>query len=49
MASIEELRDARMKKIELLKNAGMDPYPVSLSCDYSISLIKSKFKELEKS
>lgn len=26
MASIEELRDARIKKIELLKEAGMDPY-----------------------
>lgn len=26
MASIEELRDTRIKKIELLKEAGMDPY-----------------------
>lgn len=29
MASIEELRDARIKKIELLREAGMDPYTAS--------------------
>jgi len=48
MASIEELRIARIKKIELLKEAGMDPYPVSVHCDYTISEIKNKFEQLEK-
>lgn len=48
MASIEELRDTRIKKIELLKEAGMEPYPVSVSCDYSISDIKNRFEELSK-
>ncbi len=48
MASIEELRDTRIKKIELLKDAGMDPYPRAISCDYSISEIKNKFEELSK-
>jgi len=48
MASIEELRDTRIKKIELLKNAGMDSYPTSVVCDYSISEIKNKFDELVK-
>lgn len=46
MASIEELRDIRIKKIELLKEAGMNPYPASVLCDYTISEIKSKFDKL---
>src|SRR5665648_626162 len=46
MASIEELRDIRIKKIELLKEAGMEPYPSSVPRDYSISEIKNKFDEL---
>ena len=46
MASIEELRDTRIKKIELLKQYGMDPYPSSIPHDYSISEIKSKFDDL---
>ena len=48
MASIEELRDTRIKKIELLIEAGMNPYPASISCDYTISQIKNKFDELVK-
>jgi lysyl-tRNA synthetase class 2 len=46
MASIEELRDTRIKKIELLKEYGMDPYPSSIPHDYSISEIKNKFDDL---
>jgi len=46
MASIEELRDTRIKKIELLKEAGMEPYPSSVPRDYTISEIKNKFDEL---
>jgi len=46
MASIEELRDTRIKKIELLKEAGMNPYPVSVPRDYTISEIKNRFEEL---
>jgi len=49
MASIEELRDTRIKKIELLKEAGMNPYPASVSCDYNLSEIKNKFDKLEES
>lgn len=48
MASIEELRDARIKKIELLKEAGMNPYPPSVLRDYTIPEIKNKFDELIK-
>lgn len=49
MASIEELREARIKKLGLLKEAGMDPYTSSVSRDYSIKELKNKFNELEES
>ena len=49
MASIEELRDERIKKIELLKKSGMEPFPVSVSRDYSIPEVKKDFDKLAKS
>ncbi|NCU28186.1 MAG: lysine--tRNA ligase [Candidatus Moranbacteria bacterium] len=48
MASIEELRDTRIKKIKLLEEAGMNAFPVSLPVDYSLNYIKDHFEELEK-
>ena len=48
MASIEELRDTRIKKIKLLEEAGMSAFPVSLPIDYSLNYIKDHFEELEK-
>jgi lysyl-tRNA synthetase, class II len=47
MASIEELRDTRIKKIELLKEGGMNPYPSSIFCEYSLNEIKINFDKLE--
>lgn len=46
MASIEELRDARIKKIELLKEAGLSAYPSDIARDYTINEVKEKFEEL---
>lgn len=46
MASIEELRSARITKIEKLRKAGMDPYPSSVPRDYSISDLKKSFDTL---
>jgi lysyl-tRNA synthetase, class II len=46
MASLEELRAARLKKIETLQEAGMDPYPSSVSRDHSISYVKEYFASL---
>ena len=43
MASITELRDVRLQKINKLKEAGMEPYPVSVPRDYSIKFIKESF------
>jgi lysyl-tRNA synthetase, class II len=46
MASIEELRAVRLEKIELLKKAGINPYPSSVPRDYSIEEVKKTFLEL---
>jgi lysyl-tRNA synthetase class 2 len=46
MASIEELRSARIAKIEKLKASGMNPYPASLPRDYSIAEVKNSFESL---
>lgn len=49
MASLEELRTTRLAKIALLKDAGMDPYPVSVPRDCSLAEARSGFAEREKS
>ena len=46
MASIEELRDARIKKIELLVGAGMDPYTASSFRTHSIKEVIEGFELL---
>jgi lysyl-tRNA synthetase class 2 len=43
MASTEELRDARLAKIEILKNAGMDPFTAESFRTHSISEAISNF------
>ncbi len=49
MSTLRELRNVRLKKIELLKEAGMEAYPVSVPFDYSVSEVKNKFSELKDS
>ena len=46
MASIEELRDARLLKINKLKEAGMDPYAPSVPRTHSIKEVKDSFDKL---
>jgi len=46
MASIEELRDARIKKIELLKEAGMNPYPLTVPKTHKIKEVKESFDKI---
>lgn len=46
MASIEELRDARIKKIELLKDAGMNPYPLTVPKTHRIKEVKESFDKI---
>jgi lysyl-tRNA synthetase class 2 len=44
MASIEELRDARIKKIELLQGAGMDPYTAECFRTHTIEEVINGFE-----
>ena len=48
MASLEDIRESRLKKLELLKSAGVNPYPIESQRDYSLATIKSEFETLEK-
>ncbi|NVN97174.1 lysine--tRNA ligase [Candidatus Nomurabacteria bacterium] len=47
MASIEELRDARLLKINKLKEGGMNPYASSVPRTHSIKEVKTNFEKLE--
>jgi lysyl-tRNA synthetase class 2 len=49
MASLEELRATRLGKLELLKKAGMEPYPAKVPRDFSLAEGKAKFAEIEQS
>ena len=49
MASLEEIRAERLKKVEILKTKGIDPYPAKVSRDFTIGEVKSKFSDLENS
>lgn len=46
MSFLDEVRAERMKKLELLKESGMNPYPVSTERDYSVSEILKNFEAL---
>src|SRR3989344_8117509 len=48
MASLEELRKVRLQKLELLKKAGINPYPSSVPRDMSIADAVRDFSELSK-
>ncbi|HVT74995.1 MAG TPA: lysine--tRNA ligase [Candidatus Paceibacterota bacterium] len=45
MASIDEIREARLGKIELLRKAGMDPYPSKVPRDMCLKDAKASFAE----
>ncbi len=42
-----DIRRERIKKLDILKAAGMEPYPVSVSKDYSIDEVLARFAALE--
>ncbi len=48
MASLEEIRQARLKKLELLKKAGVNAFPIASDREFSLVEIKSDFDKLEK-
>lgn len=45
MASLEEIRSARLQKLELLKEKGIDPYPAKVPRDFPINFLKKNFEE----
>ncbi len=49
MASIEELRQAHIEKMNRLIEAGMDPYPARVPHDYPLNVVKDEFTALEAS
>ena len=48
MSSIDEIRDARIKKLELLKKKGMNPYPAESQRELSLKDAIDNFDSLEK-
>lgn len=47
MSSLEEVRNERIKKLNLLKEKGVDPYPVSTKRDATIAEAVEKFAKLK--
>src|SRR3989338_1807733 len=48
MASLEEIRSARLAKLKVLSELGIDPYPVHTNRDLSINEAIEKFDDLTK-
>ena len=48
MSSIDEIRDIRIKKLELLKKAGLNPYPAHSNRELSLKEAVDDFDSLEK-
>jgi len=49
MSSIEEIRNTRIKKLEILKKKGINPYPPESKREISLQEAQNLFGELEKS
>ena len=48
MSSIDEIRDARIKKLELLKARGINPYPAESKRELTLNEVVISFEDLEK-
>ena len=49
MASLDEIKKARIAKLEILKSKGLMAYPSSVPRDFSIKEVKDKFTDFENS
>lgn len=47
MASLEEIREARLKKLQILKEFGINPYPAKVDRDFTILELKNNFSKFE--
>ncbi len=43
MAGLDEIRDARVAKLQILKDKGINPFPASVPRDFTISFLKQNF------
>lgn len=48
MASIDELKSARLQKLQILKDAGMNPYPAKVPRTFCLKDAKESFDQYEK-
>ena len=48
MSSLEEIRNARLKKLKLLRDRGINPYPIYSKQDFSLEKIIKDFSKLSK-
>lgn len=46
MASLEEIRQARLAKLKLLTDKGINPYPVSAHPDHDLKEVSERFEDL---
>jgi len=49
MASLEEIRETRLRKLRLLQDAGMEAYPARIPRDHCLADARKNFSENEKS
>lgn len=47
MSSLEEIREERLKKLQLLRDKGVDPYPARSNRTHEIRVVLDTFTELE--
>ncbi|MHB1330809.1 MAG: lysine--tRNA ligase [Minisyncoccota bacterium] len=48
MASIDEIREARLQKLQALEKKGINPYPTESKQDKTLALVVAEFEELSK-
>ena len=48
MSSIDEIRDTRIKKLKLIQNRGVNPYPAESKRELTLSEVINSFSILEK-
>ncbi len=49
MASLDEIREARLHKLNILKERGIDPYPAKVPKDFPIDFLKNNFDKYSES
>jgi len=47
MASLEEIRQERLRKLEILRKNGIEPYPAEVSIDHSLLELTNQFSQWE--